>query len=115
MKTSRILNAAALTLASMIPLHSMAANEVFLNGQSIYGQAAAGAAASRVIDLTKNQRPSVAYGETVVFKSADGKQFAWTFNGLEQRDVKLSKIAPSDFKAGQASVLVGSNPVNVNY
>lgn len=115
MNTTRILSAAALALATMVPLHSNAANEVFPNGQSIYGQSASGATPSRVIDLTKNQRSTVEYGETVAFKTSDGKQFVWTFNGLDKRDVQIAKIAPSDFQAGQASVLVGRNPAVVEY
>lgn len=115
MNTTRILSVTALTFAAMIPMNSNAAHEVFLNGQSIYGQPAAGATPSRVIDLAKNQRSTVEYGETVAFKGADGKQFVWTFNGLDKRNVAIAEIAPRDFQVGQSSVLIGRDPAVVEY
>lgn len=110
MKTARTLSLAALTLAAMIPLQSMASHEVFRNGQSLYGQSATSAASARTFDLTKAQSVNVQYGETVLFKGADGKQFSWTFNGLDQRLVQVAEIAPRDFSAGQATVVIGRDP-----
>lgn len=110
MKTSRILTAAALAFATMIPLQSMASSDVFRNGESIYGQKAASGTSARTVDLAKDQTINVEYGETVIFKSTDGKQFAWTFNGLDQRLVQVSKFAPREFNAGQTKVAIGRDP-----
>ena len=68
---------------------------------------------SRTIDSgSKNVR--VKYGETVVFKDDAGKQFAWTFNGLDRTAVDVSRIAPADFHAAKTVVYVGQNPLTRN-
>lgn len=116
MNTSRTLRIAALTIAAAIPLHAMATGkDVFRNGESLYGQpAAAGATSTRVVEATTIKHLTVPYGETVTFQAPNGKQFAWTFNGLDRKAVPLTKIAPADFPATQGKVYVQANPLTRN-
>lgn len=105
-------------LASLVaaPLYAVAENGHFRNGQSLNGQAAdaAKAGSARVIDLSTMKGSQIAYGETIVFKGADGRQFAWTFNGLDRRAVRLARIAPAEIEVGDAQVYVGPNPLTRN-
>jgi hypothetical protein len=114
MNTSRILRVTALTIAMAVPLHATATGkDVFRNGESLYGQlAAAGAVSSRVVDLGTTKHLTVPYGETVTFQAPNGKQFTWTFNGLDRRSVPISKIAPSDIAAPAGNVYVRPNPLS---
>jgi len=114
MNTSRIFRIAALTLATTIPLHAMATGkDVFRNGESVFGQpAGAGSSSARVIDLANTKHVTVPYGETLTFQAPNGKQFSWTFNGLDRRSVAVAKIAPADFPASDGKVYVQPNPLN---
>lgn len=116
MNTSRLLRIAALTIATAIPLHAMATGkDVFRNGESMFGQpAAAGAKSSRVVDVATTKSVTVPYGETVTFQAPNGKQFSWTFNGLDRKAVPVAKIAPADFPATQGQVYVQQNPLTRN-
>lgn len=78
MKSSSFLLRAAALVTAAVPAIGFAASETFLNGQSIYGQPATVANASRVVDLAQASRLNIAYGETVVFRGDAGQQFAWT-------------------------------------
>lgn len=91
---------------------SAAGTETFMNGQSIYGQAANAAQATRVIDLSTAKLPNIDYGDTVKFVNDRNQDFTWTFNGLDRRAVGLTAIAPAGFDTRLKSVYVGRNPAN---
>lgn len=40
-----------------------------------------------------------------------GKSFAWTFDGVNFREIGLGSIAPEGFEAGQLKVYVGVDMV----
>lgn len=103
---------AALLALSFSALAAHAATDTFRNGQSFWGQPAAGASASRTVD-PQTRHVRVKYGETVVFKDTAGKQFAWTFNGLDRSAVDVSRIAPADFHAAKTTVYIGENPLTM--
>lgn len=90
-----------------------AGSDTFMNGQSVYGQPTnvenIGSGA-RIVDVATAPYANVRYGETVKFVNA-GKSFAWTFDGLDQRAVNLSKVALRDFDAKSMVVYVGRNPL----
>ncbi|MFY9510888.1 MAG: CzcE family metal-binding protein [Rubrivivax sp.] len=108
---TRTLQAAAVVAAACASFGSIAA-DTFMNGQSIYGQPAASATADRQVDLAAATGINVAYGETVSFRNEGGQQFAWTFDGLDQRAVVVAKIAPAGFTAKAVTVYVGKNPLS---
>lgn len=89
-----------------------AGGETFMNGQSIYGQPASAAQATRVIDLSTAKLPNIDYGETVKFVNDRNQDFTWTFSGLDRRAVGLTAIAPAGFDTRQKSVYVGRSPAN---
>lgn len=110
--SSSLLRLSAVLIVAAAPAVGFAAGETFMNGQSIYGQPAAVSSAARVVDLAQAPRPNIAYGETVVFRSEAGQQFAWTFNGLDRRAIELAKIAPAGFATKSAVVYLGRDPAN---
>ena len=110
--SSSLLRLSAVLVVAAAPAVGFAADETFMNGQSIYGQPAAVSSAARVVDLAQAPRPNIAYGETVAFRGDAGQQFAWTFNGLDRRGVDLAKIAPPGFGATSAIAYVGRDPSN---
>lgn len=112
MQLPSLLRIAALIAVATGPALAFAANETFLNGQSLYGQPAAISAGALVVDLTQSPRMNIAYGETVVFRGDAGQQFAWTFNGLDRRAIELAKIAPAGFASKSAVVYLGRDPAN---
>ncbi|WOB10853.1 CzcE family metal-binding protein [Piscinibacter gummiphilus] len=83
----------------------------FRNGASFYGQPADGKVATRTVDVTTTRVVRVNYGETVKFVKG-AEQFAWTFNGMDNRGVPLTKIAPHDFAS--TVVYVDQDPLNRN-
>ena len=100
------------TLVGVPILASAAAQgDRFANGESYYGQPVAATSQALVVDVSKAKYFNVNYGDTVVFQNG-GKQFAWTFNGLDRVAVKLEKIAPSDFGGGAFTVYVPVNPLH---
>jgi hypothetical protein len=105
---------AALLLLSVSAIAAHAATDTFPTGQSYWGQPAAGVSESRTVVDAQTRHVRVMYGETVVFKDDTGKQFAWTFNGLDRSAVPVSKIAPADFHAARTVVYVGQNPLTRN-
>jgi len=107
LKTAVVLGLASLTLTSY------AANglDVFMNGQSYYGQSAPQTTAARVVDIAASGSINTAYGETVTFRSG-GQQFSWTFSGLGGRAVDLAKIAPAGFASNPFTVYIGRDPMN---
>lgn len=112
MQSTRRLRTAALVALSAFPFTSFAASgNMFMNGQSIYGQPAAQGTPVRVVDLGSTDRLNVAYGESVAFRSGE-KQFSWTFDGLDRRSVDVSQIAPAGFAGKSLVVYVGRNPSN---
>lgn len=112
MQLPSLLRTAALLAVATGPALASAANENFLNGQSLYGQPAAASAGALVVDLAQSPRMNIAYGETVVFRGDAGQQFAWTFNGLDRRAIELAKIAPAGFASKSAVVYLGRDPAN---
>ena len=112
MQSTRRLRTAALVALSGIPLAGFAASgNVFMNGQSIYGQPAAQGAPVRVVDMASTDRLNVAYGESVTFRSG-AQQFSWTFDGLDRRSVDVGQLAPAGFAGKPFVVYVGRNPSN---
>lgn len=105
--------ARALTLAAIAaPLLAFATDgEMFRNGSSFYGEPANGKAATRSVDVATTRSINVKYGETVQFVKG-AEQFAWTFNGLDNRSVALTKIAPHNFASME--VRVGRDPLFLN-
>lgn len=113
MKSTLRLRTTALAVLGVLPFTSFAAGaDTFMNGQSFYGQPANGAQVARVIELETAKLPNISYGETVKFVNDRNQSFTWTFNGLDQRAVRLSAIAPVDFDARSKTVYVGRNPSN---
>lgn len=102
---------AVLSLAAVSAATLAAGSDTFATGQSFYGQPSGDSAGARVVQVGSVQTLNVRYGETVAFSSA-GQQFAWTFDGLDNRAVDLAKIAPSGFAAKPLTVYVGKNPMN---
>lgn len=91
-----------------------ASAETFRNGESFYGQASRTAAGARVVNLDKTTKYiNVEYGETVTFRG-QGKEFSWTFDGLDHRPVDIRKVAPAGFAATPLMVYVEPNPLNRN-
>jgi hypothetical protein len=88
-----------------------ASADTFANGQSFYGRPAGEMPNARVVDLASTRSVNVAYGETVIFRS-EGRQFAWTFDGLDRRAVDLSKIAPAGFGDKPLIAYVARDPLN---
>ena len=112
MQSTRRLRTAALVALSAIPLAGFAASgNVFMNGQSIYGQPAAQGAPVRLVDMASTDRLNVAYGESVTFRSGT-QQFSWTFDGLDRRSVHVGQLAPAGFAGKSFVVYVGRNPSN---
>ncbi|WP_298856807.1 CzcE family metal-binding protein [uncultured Aquimonas sp.] len=85
--------------------------DTFRNGQSYYGQVAATAAMGKTVDLGSTKYLNVEYGETITFRNA-GRQFSWTFNGLDRRSVDVSKIAPPGFTSKPFVVYIAEDPNN---
>lgn len=111
MNTFRTLRFAALSIAMTSSLVGVAAADTFRNGQSIYGQPAAGMSSARVIDVSSTKHANIKYGETVVFQGAGGQKFAWTFNGLDSRSWDLAKFAPAGLAGKEYRVYVSRNPL----
>lgn len=118
MKTSRNLAFVAVILAAAASNAMAAGKEVFMNGKSIHGEMATqGSMPSRVVALPEGKplRLAVNYGETITFQAANGRNFSWTFNGLDRRGVNLASIAPAGFTLVEGSrVSIGINPMMRN-
>ncbi len=108
MRSTTFLFAAAMLSTALPGL----ASETFRNGQSLYGQPAqqAQVSAVRTVDIAAARHLNVAYGETVTFRN-EGKEFTWTFNGLDRRAVDLAKFAPPGFTSKPFLVHVAQNPL----
>lgn len=111
MRSTRFIQVAF--VLGMASASAMAAVDTFANGQSFYGQPAQQASATRVVDVATARHLNVAYGETVTFRS-EGKEFSWTFNGLDRRSVQVAKIAPAGFTSRSVNVYVAQNPLTRN-
>ena len=108
MRSTRFIQAAF--VLGMACASAMAGAETFANGQSFYGRPAQQAGTARVLDLASARHLNVAYGETVTFRS-EGKEFSWTFDGLDRRAVDVAKIAPAGFSSKPFNVYVAQNPL----
>lgn len=110
MRSTSTLIAALVLGAASLPA---SANDVFRNGQSFWGQPADQntSASARAVDLGTARHLRVAYGETIKFRS-EGKEFSWTFNGLDRRAVDLARFAPAGFSGPPLMVHVAQNPLN---
>lgn len=99
--------------AASLPVLSIAATHAsFRNGTSFYGQPADAAVANRVVDVATSRSLNVAYGETITFTDA-GRQFTWTFNGLDRKGLVLTDIAPAGF-GRSLKVYVAQDPLTRN-
>lgn len=107
LKTAFMLGMASLSLAT----YAAGGPDTFMNGQSYYGEPTTQVAAARVVDIASSGRITVAYGETVTFRS-ESTQFSWIFNGLDRRSVDVAKIAPAGFAVKPFVAYVGRNPAN---
>lgn len=99
--------AIALTAAAAA---SMAASpNTFANGGSYFGGLGGETANARLVDVGAVKQLNVRYRETITFRS-DGKQFTWTFNGLGDRAVSLSEIAPTGFAEKPFTIYIARDP-----
>jgi hypothetical protein len=108
MKKPLSLAAAAAAMAAAASTSSFA----FTKADAV-GERADGATAGRVVNLGSTTRHlNVDYGDVVRFV-ANGREFAWTFDGVGDK-VKLSEIAPSDFNPPDVTVYVNQtlNPMH---
>jgi hypothetical protein len=82
--------------------------ERMYDGRSVYGAPAAAQQASKVIDVAKVSTLNVECGETVVFRNGE-QSFAWKFDTVGHRSVKLASIAPKEFGSKPFTVYVSRN------
>lgn len=108
MNNLHIIRQAAIAVAVATTLGSAIA-DTLRNGESAFGQPATAGATARVVDLKATGYANVNYGETVIFRADGASQFAWTFNGVQNRSLDLAKIAPAGFSATDYKVYVGRN------
>ncbi len=108
-----------LKIATIICLTAISATtfaaspDTFANGQSFFGRPNADALGSRLVELGTLKYINVKYGETVTFRS-EGKQFTWTFDGLDLLSVDVARIAPSGFAMKPLVIYIAQNPSNRN-
>ena len=100
---------AAIALAASAVASLAAGPDTFSNGRSFYGSQGGETADTRAVDLGALKYINVKYGETITFHS-EGKRFTWTFNGLDQLAVELSKIAPPGYAARPLTIYVAQDP-----
>lgn len=112
MSSPRTFTLSALLVAALAaPMIAFAADtDRFGNGESMYGRSAPDAGRARVVDVNTAKYINVEHRSTVVFTNGS-ERFAWTFDGLELRGVKLDKIAPHDFGSTGLMVYVGRDPL----
>lgn len=104
----------AVVATALTPLIATASEPIKNAGAPwMLGQQAPAAAGARVVDARSTKVLNVAYGETIVFVDGD-KRFAWTFNGLDNRMVRLASVASPDFLAADLKVYVGKDPSTRN-
>lgn len=104
---------AAIVLATSALASLAASPNTFANGRSYYGSPGGETANARVVELGALKYINVKYGETITFRS-EGKQFSWTFDGLDQLAVELSKFAPLGFATKPLTIYVPQDPSNRN-
>ena len=76
-------------------------------GKSFYGEPVPASPHARTVDLSKNKPINVDCGDTVTFVNGT-KTFTWKFDSIRHNTgVKLAKIAPADFGAGEQTVHIG--------
>lgn len=78
------------------------------NGRSVHGTPASAQQDSRVVDVTQARTLNVACGQTVVFRRGD-QSFAWTFDAVDHRAVKLASIAPPGFADQTLTIYISRN------
>ena len=109
----KVVNNTKELIAAVLLMSTLAAPaaraDTFMNGQSFYGQAASAGAGGRAVDLDSARYLNVEFGETIIFRNS-GRQFAWTFNGLDRRSVDVSKIAPAGFSTKPFVIYIAENP-----
>lgn len=104
---------AATFIVALATAANAAGPDTFPTGRSYYGTLGGDPTASRVVDLGAVKHLNVEYGETITFRN-EGKQFTWTFDGLDRRAVELSKIAPAGFPIKALTIHVPGNPSTRN-
>lgn len=95
-------------LTSFTAVHATPQQERLFNGQSVYGTPASAQQANKVVDVDKVSAVNVECGETVVFRKGE-QSFAWKFDTVGHRSVKLSNIAPKEFASKTLTVYVSRN------
>lgn len=83
--------------------------ETFRNGTSFYGAPASETTAARVVTLGSAKHINVDYRTAVTFSSGS-QRFTWMFDGLDNRAIELTKIAPPGFATQPLTIYVGPNP-----
>lgn len=104
---------AALLLTTYTVTSLAASPNTFANGRSYYGSLGGEPTNPRVVEVGAQRYINVKYGETITFRS-DGKQFTWTFDGLDQLAVELSKFAPPGFATKPLTIYVPQDLSNRN-
>lgn len=104
---------AAIFLVASTTAANAAGPDTFPTGRSYYGTLGGDPTASRVVDLGAVKHVNVRYGETITFRN-EGKQFTWTFDGLDRLAVDLSKIAPAGFPIKALTIYIPVDPLNRN-
>ena len=114
MRPLQLLKTATIVCLTAVSAATLAASpDTFANGQSFFGRPNADTSGSRLVDLGTLKYINVKYGETVTFRS-EGKQFTWTFDGLDHLSVDVARIAPSGFAVKPLVIYIALNPSNRN-
>ena len=115
MRPLQVLKTATIVCLTAVSASTFAASsDTFVNGQSFFGRPSADASGSRPVELGTLKYINVKYGETVTFRSSEGKQFTWTFDGLDLLSVEVARIAPSGFAVTPLVIYIAMNPSNRN-
>ena len=104
---------ATLVLVASAVASPAAGPGTFASGRSYYGSPGGEAANARVVELGALKYINIKYGETITFRS-EGKQFTWTFDGLDRLALELSKIAPPGFANKPLTIYIPQDPLNRN-
>lgn len=109
MNTTSTLRAAL--LAALAAAAFSANADTFMNGESFYGTPTAATAYARQVAVGSRATMNVDYDGVVTFTN-EGRSFTWRFNGLDDRPVDITKIAPAGFPTKPLTIYVAPNPWN---
>lgn len=108
MKRASLAISTALGLLVSVAAQATPEQERLLNGASVNGAPSSAQLASKVVDVDKVSTVNVVCGQTVVFRKGD-QSFAWKFETVGHRSVKLASIAPKEFAGKPVTVYVSRN------